>query len=124
MNSSPLFKLIVPVTEKLIVSPATAFAIASRKRQFGPGQCAALAVPSPVLVTGMVLATAAGAWPVADPCGALAAILPGGGSGPFPCRPAASPCRCQKPVPINKPRARINPATLIFLFMVTLLYRF
>src|SRR5581483_4462795 len=53
-NGSPRAKLIVPVTEKLIVSPAAAFTIASPKRQPAPGQLAALGEPSWRLVTVIV----------------------------------------------------------------------
>jgi hypothetical protein len=50
--SRPLFSVIVPVTEKLIVSPDAALAIASRNRQFdAEGQFAAFAAPSARLVT-------------------------------------------------------------------------
>src|SRR5262249_55419026 len=60
----PSKKLTAPFAvelEKLMVSPAAAAAIASRRRQLAPvpGQLAALAAPSPALVTVMVLA----AWP-------------------------------------------------------------
>jgi len=55
MNPS-LITEIVPVTEKSIVSPFLAAAIASRSRQPEPGQFAAFATPSPVFCTVMVVA--------------------------------------------------------------------
>ena len=52
----PLLSVIVPVTEKSIVSPSAAAASASRSRHPAPGQFPAVAAPSPVLCTVMVVA--------------------------------------------------------------------
>jgi len=51
------------VASKSIASPLVAFAIASRRRQFTPGQFAAFAAPSAVDCTVMVAARATGMIP-------------------------------------------------------------
>src|SRR5205823_2956136 len=127
----PLFRVIVPVTEKLIVSPSTAFAIASRSRQFAPGQFAALAAPSPKLVTVMVLAitgavikrgAVARRGTVPNP--PLAAAGENRRFSTPPACAAALPCRCQDPRPSKRPRTRTKPAMRSCLFIAMLLEGF
>src|SRR5262245_38940103 len=66
ITSSPLFGRIVPLTGQVTVSPAAAFALASRKRHVGsvvPGQFPALAAPSSRFVTVMFAADTDGQRP-------------------------------------------------------------